>query len=260
MLFRSITQPPTINITATSVPVSCNAGNNGSINITVTGGTPAYTFQWSNGAQTEDINNLTAGMYTVTVTDANGCTKTLVQSVAQPSAITLSIAMNIACDGATDINLSVSGGTTSCGIPAYTYQWSNGATSQDLIGVDNCQTYTVTVTDCNDCVKITSVTVPCVTEMNLTTNVVSASCHGVCDGSIDLSVTGGFGGYTYFWSNNATTQDLSNVCSGIFVVTVTDSHGCKKSRTVVVSQPTDRDSVEAPTPRQRRQACNHTTI
>ena len=235
----TITQPAAITITSTMVPVSCNGGNNGSIDITVAGGTPGFTFQWSNGQSTEDISNLPAGMYSVTVTDANGCTKTHTKSVTQPSAIALSLAIDIACDGLTDINLSVTGGTT-CGLPAYTYQWSNGETSQDLSDVPSCETYAVTVTDCNGCVKTTSMNIPCVTPIALSTIVEPASCNGVCDGSIDLSVTGGFGGYTYLWTpGNQTTQDLSDVCSGIYTAKVTDSHGCIKFITVVVSQPTD---------------------
>ena len=85
----TITQPTAITATTTKVDVTCAAPNSGSINLTVSGGTPTYTFSWSNGATTEDLSNLTAGTYTVTVTDANGCTASSSATITQPTKYTI---------------------------------------------------------------------------------------------------------------------------------------------------------------------------
>ncbi|MBK8192263.1 MAG: SprB repeat-containing protein [Lewinellaceae bacterium] len=128
----------------------CNGASTGAINLTVTGGTGSKTYIWSSGQTTEDLNNIAAGTYTVTVTDANGCTKTTSATVTQPPAISLSISVtNVLCNGASTgaINLTAIGGTGS-----KTYIWSSGQTTEDLTNIA-AGTYTVTVTDANGCTK-----------------------------------------------------------------------------------------------------------
>ncbi|MEZ4893191.1 MAG: SprB repeat-containing protein [Saprospiraceae bacterium] len=222
----TINQPNSaLSLSRTSTNVSCNGGSDGSINLTVTGGTNPYTYAWSNGATTEDISGLSAGTYTVTVTDANGCTKTTSKSISQPSALSLSkTVVDVACYGEStgSINLSVSGGTS-----PYTYIWSNGATTQDINNLA-AGTYTVTVTDANSCTKTTSATVTQPSELDLSATTTNATC-GNSNGAIDLTVSGGTNPYTYIWSNGATTQDLSNIQAGTYTVTVTDSNNCTKT-------------------------------
>jgi hypothetical protein len=115
-------------VTGTTSNVSCNGGSNGSINLTVSGGTPGYTFNWSNGTTTEDLNGLTIGTYTVTVTDANGCTKTASFTITQPTALVVNIlTVNPACFGQTmaasrsQVQPAVHQLTLTCG------QWYNPA-------------------------------------------------------------------------------------------------------------------------------------
>ncbi len=121
--------------------VSCNGANDGSINLTVTGGASctAYAFNWSNGATTEDVSNLTAGNYSVTITDANGCSTNSSFTLTEPAllvssgvAATYVCGTNVSCNGANDgsINLTVTGGADMC--TAYTFNWSNGATTEDV--------------------------------------------------------------------------------------------------------------------------------
>ncbi|MCB9332824.1 MAG: SprB repeat-containing protein [Lewinellaceae bacterium] len=128
----------------------------GSINLTVSGGTPTYSYAWTGGATGQNPANLSAGTYTVTVTDANGCTATTSATVTEPPGLSLSASANPTdCNGAAtgSINLTVSGGT-----PTYSYAWTGGATGQNP-GNLSAGTYTVTVTDANGCTATTSATV-----------------------------------------------------------------------------------------------------
>ena len=231
---KTVNQPPALNLSATVNNVTCNGYSNGSINLTVMGGTPGYTYLWSNGATTMDLNNVSAGTYTVTVTDANDCTKTLSKTINEPPAINLSATVNdVTCNGYSDgsIDLTVNGGT-----PGYTYLWSNGATSQDLNNI-SAGTYTVTVTDANNCTKSLTKTVGQPPLLSLSATVTNVSCNGYSDGAIDLTVSGGTPGYTYLWSNGATTMDINNVTAGTYTVTVTDANNCTASLTKTVTEP-----------------------
>lgn len=216
--------------------VSCFGGNNGAVNITVSGGTPAYSFAWSNGQNTEDLNTLTSGIYTVTVTDANGCTKTAVATVSQPMALlAVTTATDDACFGASngDVSLTVTGGTT-----PYTYVWSNGTTTQNLVNVA-AGTYCVTVTDAHGCSTSTCTVVLENPEIILSTSVTNVNCNGGSDGAIELSVSGGTPAYSLtLWSNGKTTQDISGLAAGTYTVTVTDFSGCTRTTSATVTQPT----------------------
>src|SRR5690606_8474173 len=177
----------------------------------------------SNGESTQDISALIAGDYTVTVTDANGCTATETITITEPDELTLSYTpVNVSCFGGSNgsIDLSVTGGTGS-----YTYAWSNGESTQEistLIAGD----YTVTVTDANGCTATETITFTEPDELILSYTPVNVSCFGESNGSIDLSVTGGTGFYTYAWSNGESTQDISTLIAGDYTVTVTDTNGC----------------------------------
>lgn len=237
----TVTQPSgALNASAVaSAGVSCFGGNNGAITLTVTGGTAAYSYQWSTGAITQNISGLISGTYIVTVTDANNCVATTSVQVTQPAAAlsaSISVSQNVSCFGGNNgsINLAVSNGTA-----PYTYQWSNGATTQNLSSLAT-GTYTVTITDANGCTLIRNATVnqPAATLNPTVTSTGSVSCFGGNDGSVNLSVSGGTAPYTYLWNNGATTQDLTNVSSGTYNVTITDANGCIATAATTVTQPT----------------------
>ncbi len=235
---KTVSQPPALVVTSTEVAVLCNGGADGSINLTVTGGVPAYQYLWSNGVTTQDLDGLSAGSYCVTVTDANGCTKTLCANITQPPVITLTDEVtDVSCYGGNNgaVNLVVVGGS-----PGYTYLWDNGATTQDLSNV-TAGTYCVTVTDTHDCQAFACVTVGQPTDLVLSTSITNVACNGGNTGAVDLTVTGGSPAYTYDWSNipgNNNPQDISNLVAGTYTVTVTDSHGCTKVIEAVVSEST----------------------
>ncbi len=212
----TITQPAAVlALSSTQVDVLCNGNNTGSINLTVTGGTATYTYLWSNSSTIEDPQNLVAGTYSVTVTDANGCTATTNATLTQPAAaLALSTTqVDVLCNGNNtgSINLTVTGGTAT-----YTYLWSNGSTIEDPQNLTS-GTYSVTVTDANGCTATTSATI---TEpaavLALSTTQVDVLCNGNNTGSINLTVTGGTATYTYLWSNGSTIEDPLNLVAGTY--------------------------------------------
>jgi hypothetical protein len=223
---------PVIVIGVQTTPVTCNGGNDGTIDLTVSGGTAPYTYNWGGGIVSEDRSGVTAGTYMVTVTDANGCSKTRSVTVSQPTALTLSIAQSpVACNGASNgsLNLTVSGGT-----PGYTFQWSgNAGTVEDPIGLA-AGTYTVTVTDANGCTRTASATLTQPPALSLTAVPVRLACPNSSTGSIALTVTGGTPGYTFLWSSGSNAQNPSNLAAGTYTVTVTDANGCTATTSATV--------------------------
>ena len=234
-----ITQPP-IPLTAIALVenVKCFGAATGSINLTVAGGTPPYTYLWNNDATTKDLSNVPAGVYTVTVTDANLCTVTASATVSQPLAAleASATATDVKCFGEAtgSVDLTVTGGTA-----PYTYSWSNGATTEDLVNIV-AGTYTVTVTDANLCTVTASATVAQPSAaLDVFATVTDVKCFGESTGEVDLTVTGGTAPYTYSWSNGATTEDLVNIVAGVYTVTVTDANLCTATVPVTVSQPSE---------------------
>jgi len=214
---------PTIEASVTVSNPVCADGS-GSIDLVATGGVGSLSYLWTNGATTEDISGLTAGGYTVTITDANGCTTTATAVVAIPTAImATATSTNPGCDGSTgNIELSVSGGTA-----PYTYSWSNGSFEQNLSNVA-AGTYMVTVADANGCQATASAMIENIA--NIAVNIEGTrnpTCAGGTDGFINLAISGGTAPYTYTWSNGASTEDISGLGAGIYAVTVADARDCK---------------------------------
>ena len=233
----TISQPSAIQVAAAAVTgVACNGNSTGAINLTVSGGTGAYTYLWSNGATTEDISSLPSATYNVTVTDANGCTVQASTTITQPqSPLTLTTTqVNVLCNGAStaSVNLTVSGGTA-----GYSYLWSNGSTGEDLTGLP-AGTYSVTVTDANNCMEQASATITQPqTPLTASSTQVNVLCYGANTGSIDVSVSGGTSPYTYTWSNGVVGQDLVNIPSGTFSLTVTDANACTATTSATITEP-----------------------
>ena len=247
----TINQPPVLSATiAVLNTLSCFGDNNGSLRVDPVGGVSPYTYFWTkNGAAfstTRTIPNLTTGNYQVQVTDSNGITTSKSYNLTQPTQIqtTVDATTNVACFGGTTgaISISVSGGTG-----GYTYQWSKigtpafNRTTQDISGLSQGQ-YTVTVRDANNCAitsSVITISQPA-TPITISTpanGVQNPTSNGATNGSINISVTGGTPGYTYSWSNGATTQDISGLSSGTYTVTVTDANGCTTSQTFTLSEP-----------------------
>lgn len=227
----SVTQPAAITITPNVVNVSCFGGSNGSSGLNVSGGTPSFNYQWSNGQTTPAATNLTAGTYTVTVTDANSCSATSAVTISQPNAIVVTgNSTDISCHGGNNgtINLTITGGT----LP-YNYQWSNGSTSANLSGL-TAGTYEFTVTDANSCIATFSGTLNEPAALALTTTSNNAGCNQNT-GSASVNVAGGVSPYAYWWNNGATSSAISNIGAGTYTVTVTDNNGCTSTASAIVN-------------------------
>jgi gliding motility-associated-like protein len=228
----TVTQPDKLIASFVTTDILCNGGNNGAIDVTVSGGVAPYTYNWSTSSTDEDLTGLTAGVYTLTVTDANNCSEVNVITLVQPQALSVtSTSVPATCQAPNGIiDITVNGGT----VP-YSYSWSNGAFTQDLVGVAS-GTYTVTVTDTNGCVIVYSDSVGTTSNMQLTAVVKNALCYKDASGSIDLSPSMGLSPYTYTWSNGATSEDLSDLLAGSYTVTVTDANQCSITETFEITE------------------------
>ena len=233
-----ITEPTVINVSiAISGAISCYGSCDGEMTATVTGGTAPYTMSWSNGGAGNIAVGLCAGSHEVTVTDANGCVQTASLAITEPAEITTNVASVDATCGACDGTITLSGTAGGDGGP-YTYAWSNGESSQAIIGL--CAgTYDVTITDGNGCVSTISVPIsntggPTAAPITLT----NPSCNAVCDGTMQVVPTGGTMPYTFSWSSGGNTDSEIGLCAGIYFVTVTDANGCVFIGTDTIVEPT----------------------
>ena len=230
-----IINPQPVVVTLTPQNETCFGNSNATITSNVTGGTPNYTYLWGNTATTANLSGLTAGPYAVTVTDQNQCTGSASATISQPTQLTASAtSTNATCFGQANgtVTLTVAGGTN-----PDNYLWSNAATTQNLTTVTGTATYSVTVTDINLCTATASATVTSPTQIVIQGTPYAATCFGYTNGKITTTENGGAGSYTYLWSNNASTQNLTNVTNGSYTVTVTDASGCTASASFTITAP-----------------------
>lgn len=236
----TITEPPLLVATVTGVDILCYGGNNGSVDLTVVGGTMPYAYLWNTGDVTEDLMNLTAGYYAVTVTDDHGCTDTASITLTQP-ADTLSYTYtveDVLCKDGTDgsIELDIEGGT----IP-YDYAWSNGDTVAHIVNL-TAGWYEFVVTDNNGCILTDSLYVDEPDAVTLNEVITPVTCYGMSDGVIDISPVGGTLPYSYTWYNSqfalsAQTEDLVNWPADIYQLEIIDSNGCFYEMFLEIEQP-----------------------
>ena len=222
-----------ISIIGITTHVSCGAGNDGAIDLTVQGGTAPYTFNWINGKATEDVDNLSAGIYSVQVTDATGCTA--MKSFSIKTSTSLSVSANVTRTGCTEdasgtIDLTIKGGT----VP-FTFSWSNGETTEDISGL-TAGFYSVEISDAGGCSTSYSTYIR-KEVLYFTYETVSPGCPGATDGEIHIIPPDDRDIYTYTWGTGATTQTLTGLSSGYYNVTVTDTSGCSSSRYIALEDP-----------------------
>lgn len=224
-----VESPSQIKISGQLTPAYC-AQSNGAINITVTGGSGNYTYVWAHGPETEDVAGLISGSYSITVTDERGCVAKMPFFITSQSPIKANAISNtLECyeKGVGTITLDVFGGTA-----PYTYLWSNGATTQNLEGL-NAGSYKVTITDAEGCKLERTVSVN-QKIFYVSAAVTPADCSNE-GGAVVLNPQNGTGPYIAEWSNGLTGMELNNLGSGSYTVLVTDAKGCKINQQVTVS-------------------------
>jgi len=247
--FGSVTimEPSTYVISVVATNVTCNGSADGSIDLTVSGATPPYTFAWDNGLPPiEDPTSLGPNTYTVTITDANACTTIESTTITGPSAISISgIGKDISCYGANDgsIDLTINGGNM-----PYTFVWSNGVPPvEDPTGLSP-GVYAVTMTDANGCVTGLSFILTQPLEILVLKSISAVSCNGTADGSIDLTVSGGAGNFTFQWDQGLPPiEDPTGLSGGTYNVTITDDDGCEQYESVTINEPTAMTTASAVT-------------
>jgi uncharacterized repeat protein (TIGR03803 family) len=233
-----IFKEPLISVSTTDTGVSCNGNSDGHATANISGGTAPYTYSWAaSGGTNRTATGLSAGSYTISITDNAGLTASNTVVITQPAVLG-------ATTGFTQASCNLSNGsataTVTGGTSPYTYLW-NDASSQTTATANNLSagTYDVGVADMNGCTTSATVTVtqPSVVSASISgqTNV---TCNGGSNGTASSSVSGGSAPYTYDWSaGNASTSGVSSLGAGIYSLTVTDNNGCSSSTTVTITEP-----------------------
>ncbi|MBL4577529.1 MAG: T9SS type A sorting domain-containing protein [Flavobacteriales bacterium] len=207
-------------ISATAVNASCGLSD-GSATANTTGNGNVYLWDDPGAQTTATATGLAAGIYSVTITDIYGCALTTNIPVNDNGGPTVtSQAVDNSCSDGTNgaINLIVSGGSS-----PYVFEWSNGDNTQTISGLATGD-YTVTVTDNSGCKSFETITIGSPDPIVATAAIGNST--GIDDGSINLSVSGGTPGYAYSWDNGSSTEDISGLAPGAYIVTITDGLGC----------------------------------
>jgi len=269
----NVLEPSALNASALNSAVLCNGGSSGTVQGTATGGTAPYNMSWtgpSTGNPAGDeittdggsftVSGTPAGLYSITMTDANGCIATTTTNVIEPTVLQINAApVPPLCNGVFNgsINVTAIGGTE-----PYDVSWT-GPNSDDPIGTEisndggayiilgvGAGTYTVTLTDANGCVSSTSVTLVPPAALSIASQTTNVLCNGGNNGSIQVTANNGTPGYNVSWSGTATGDptgieinssggnfSITNLISGSYTVFVTDINGCIDSTVVQISEP-----------------------
>ncbi len=230
----TLTPPDLLFLQIAQANLTCADAANGSAEVTAMGGTPDYSYSWSNGETTAAIENLLPGDNSVTVTDANGCAETATVTITSPPMLTLETdVQNNICFGETQGQAFAiaTGGT-----PGYTYSWSNGEVGDLIVNLPS-GTYFPTIADANGCTVTGVVVITAPSALTLETSMQMVSCFGGSDGTAAVIVDGGTPGYSYLWNNGKTDSLITGLASSIYAVTVTDENGCTAGAGFAVGSP-----------------------
>ncbi len=230
----TITEPEALNVYVSGEDIQCFGGNTGSVTSSASGGTAPYTYSWNSvPVQFNPVaTGLTAGTYTVIVTDAGGCTVSGTVTISQPATdMSISISqVNVMCSGGTDGSATA---TAQGGLAPYAYTWNTVPAQTKETATDlSAGTYIITVTDSHDCMKTGSVTISEAQPITIQSTVTPTSCPDSKDGSIILLMAGGTGPFNILWSDGFAGQNRSGLTPGSYTAVVTDQHNCGETVTV----------------------------
>lgn len=236
----NITQPAPFQNTLTLVHATCNTFTNGQASSNMSGGTPAYSYTWLPvNVNASSVSGLGVGNYTLLVKDSKQCSYTQTFSINQPAPITYSFTKTdefcINADGTATVTVSGGNGP-------YTYSWSTSPAQTSSVATGLAAgTYSVFVTDANNCKSTGFVTIGNISNMTATVPTkTNATCNGVCNGIATASISGGSAPYSYSWLGipTGTTASISGLCPGQYTVKITDALGCYTQGTVSITEPT----------------------
>ncbi|MGB3948280.1 MAG: gliding motility-associated C-terminal domain-containing protein, partial [Bacteroidia bacterium] len=232
-----ITSPaPTISISATDT--ICFGESNGMASLNITGyQNPPYTIVWGTNPiqQNDTAIGLSAGTYVVTLTDNSGCEvkdSIIIYQTASPLTANISNQTNLTCytncTGTATVNGNGGGGS-------YTYAWSTQPEQNTANATNLCEgTYTITVADINGCSTIDSVTISSPPQLIASITLNNTTCNSNNSATASASVNGGIAPYNFSWNTGQTTANISNLGSGTYIVTITDSANCSTNDTAII--------------------------
>jgi hypothetical protein len=233
----TITEPSALSASTTQVNEACNGASTGSISTTVSGGTGAYTYNWTPSGGTAALAaSLSAGTYTCLISDANSCNTSVTATISEPAAITYTASVSPATCGQSNGSASI---TAAGGTGALTYSWSPAGGNTSSAGNIPAGSYSCTITDANACslvatTSVTNLNGPIVSVVNST----DVLCYGNATGSASVTVSSGTGAYTYSWipsgGNGASAGSLT---AGTYTCQVSDANGCIGSAGLTILQP-----------------------
>lgn len=230
----SIAQPDVLTANATGAGQSLAGIDDGTAAANPSGGTQPFTYEWSNGETTQSLSGLAPGAYTVTVTDANGCTAVEVANVNEFPCVLYSVIVgeNASCFGLADGSAVV---TPENAIGPISFEWSNGDTLNVAGGLAAGQ-YFVTVTDSTNCKNILAVTIQQPAEITVAELYhVDVVCPGETSGFVIVGANGGVQPYQFSWSNGSFGPIANGLGAGDFTLTLTDATGCEQTFSTTIS-------------------------
>jgi len=213
--------------------ISCNTNKDGNAAVQIQGDTPPYQIQWSNGDQDTLLNDVGVGSYSVTVTDAGGCSNVAYVYVPQPQQLGIEILKtDITCFGGMTgtVLAQVIGGTE-----PYSYFWNNGGMSQGMANLP-AGPYAVTVTDHRGCQIVGNTFINQGSEINVVVIGTNVTCYGGNNGSASAIATNGVFPYSYTWSTGGTTSQIHNLVAGKYYVSVVDGNNCVSVDSITIQQ------------------------
>ena len=222
------------NVTASTLDVTCAGGRDGVIVLIPQQGQGPFSYVWETGETSPDLTNIGTGVYSATVTDNNGCEFHISETITSPAPISINFESLLVgnCAEAANVRALVQGGT-----PPYNYFWSNGSTDFEILNVTSGE-YRLTIIDSKGCVNEGQISIQLDNLiLQLESQVTNVKCFGEENGAIDIEVINGAPPFQFEWSNGATTEDLFDLPSDTYFVTVTDSDGCRSIYNYGVNSP-----------------------
>ncbi|MFD2788541.1 hypothetical protein KCTC52924_00833 [Arenibacter antarcticus] len=232
----TLSQPQAIAVKVTTTDLSCYESNDASISLDIDGGTAPYDIKWNTLASGNFQDNLAAGTYTITITDARNCSKDIVVDIPQaPIFTTRPVVKEISCYGANNgsITLNIVGGEAPVSL-----EWDDNPTAGNQRNNLGPGTYTVRIKDDKPCEIVKTFTLIEPGPLALSSQIINAlECDTPNSGAINLMITGGTAPFSTIWSSGETSEDLSAVPPGDYQVKVVDARGCETSAIFTISRP-----------------------